>query len=185
MKQFISILFLFIFCAFSVVNNKEQIEYSEQQKLAWSDYKARPNKTSSFKALTATRISFKANSDGKKLNISIKNIFEPQNSWTKTQENIDLLEHERLHFHISELFARELRKEILTTKFRSKDEKLMNEISEMYKHSMKELTEYQKQYDKESEHSINEFKQKEWEGIVFKRLSELKPFESSEIEISL
>ena len=94
------------------------------------------------------------------LKLSIKNTFEPHNSWTKTNESVELLEHERLHFHISELYARKLRKQIQETKFNSTDQKLMNEISRMYEDKMNELSKYQIRYDRETSHSTMEEKQK-------------------------
>lgn len=185
MKQLAALILIFIITAFSGPKEKELIEYDDNKELTWNDYKGKPNKASSFKALTATRISFSANSDGKTLQLKLQNYFEPHNSWTKTTENQELLEHERLHFHISELYARKLRKKILQTEFTSTGQKLMNEISKLYEESMQELTKSQRLYDRETDHSIKEKEQKEWETIVFTALEELKNFNNSEIEIQL
>ena len=165
--------------------NKAAINYDEQHELNWEDYKAKPNKASSYKALTATVVSFSAKSDGKTLQLTLQNAFEPHNSWTKTIENKELLDHERLHFHISEVYARKLRKEILNTKFKSSGQKLMNEISELYQSKMNELAKYQRRYDKETDHSIDVKKQKEWERQVFQELEALKSYFSAEITIQL
>ena len=166
-------------------DKKELIEYDEKQELTWDDYKGRPNKASSFKALTATRISFGANSDGKSLQLSIHNYFEPRSSWTKTDKNQDLLDHERLHFHISELFARKLRKQILQTKFKSKAQKVMDEISKMYEENVRELTKCQRLYDRETDHSIAVKEQKTWEAKIRLELADLNEFSNPLLEISL
>ncbi|MFT6166236.1 MAG: hypothetical protein ACJASF_000922 [Vicingaceae bacterium] len=185
MQQLFTALFIFFITAFSSPNEKELIEYNKRRVLTWEDYQAQPNPTSSFKALTTTRVSFKANSNGKLLQLSLKNTFEPHNSWTKSNESGSLLEHERLHFHISELYARKLRKEILETKFSVSDQKLMNEISRLYEEKMIELSKYHKQYDRETGHSTIEKKQNEWESKIKSELITLKRFANPTLEIEL
>lgn len=93
MKQFTLVIFILTVMSFSDAEEKKLIEYHKRNELNWEDYHARPNHQSSFKALTATRITFKANSNGKTLRFSIKNTFEPHNSWTKGNESVLLLEH--------------------------------------------------------------------------------------------
>ena len=185
MKQFAILIFICILTAFSTSKGKETIEYNEKHELTWKDYKGKPNKSSSFKALTATNVSFKANSDGEVLSLRLKNTFEPHSSWTTTTESEALLKHERLHFHISEAYARKLRKEILASQFNSSGQKLMTEITKLYEKKMDKLTRYQKQYDRETEHSVNEGKQEEWEKTVYKELARLANYKNSEIEIKL
>jgi len=185
MKQLAAILLVFIVTGFSLPKEKGLIEYNEQRELTWNDYKARPNKASSFKALTASRISFSANSEGKLLKLNLQNYFEPHASWTKTDKNKELLEHERLHFHISELFARKLRRQILQTKFKSSGQRLMNEVSKMYEEHMHELTQCQRRYDRETDHSIQVDKQEEWDFKIKSELLTLKQFTNPSIEIEL
>ena len=185
MKQLAAVLFICILTAFSFPKKKELMEYNEKQELTWDDYKSRPNKASSFKALTATRISFAANTDGDLLQLSVQNYFEPQSSWTKTKKNRELLDHERLHFHISELFARKLRKQILQTKYKSKAQKAMNDVSKMYEENIYELTKCQRLYDKETDHSISVKEQKRWETKIRSELASLKEFSNPKIVINL
>lgn len=185
MQHLFTTIFIFFITAFASPNEKKLIEYHERQELTWGDYHAQPSPASSFKALTATRISFKANSNGKLLQLSLKNTFEPHNSWTKTKESASLLDHERLHFHISELYARKLRKEIQETKFTAGDPKLMDKISRLYKGKMIELSQYQKQYDRETGHSKVEIKQREWELKIKSELQSLTQFANPTLEIEL
>ncbi|MDB4060373.1 DUF922 domain-containing protein [Vicingaceae bacterium] len=185
MKQFTLVIFILTVMSFSEAEEKKLIEYHKRNELNWEDYQARPNHQSSFKALTATKITFKANSKGKTLRFSIKNTFEPHNSWTKGNESVLLLEHERLHFHISELYARKLRKEIQETKFTTTDQKLMNEISRIYEYKMNELSKYQIRYDRETSHSTVEQKQKEWESKIKAELLSFKHFSNPNVEIQI
>ncbi len=185
MKGFAFIVLMVSSTNYFTPKEKESINYDENRQLTWSDYQARPNKASSFKALTATVVSFSAKSDGKTLQLTLQNTFEPHNSWTKTAENVALLEHERLHFQLSELYARKLRKEILETKFKSSGQKLMNDIGKLYEKKMQELTVVQRKYDKETDHSINQKEQKEWEIKIKTQLAELRKYSIAEITIEL
>lgn len=185
MKQFILFISILTMMAFSLAEEKKPIEYNERNELTWKDNHARSNKSSYFKALTVTKITFKGSSNGKIVQLSIKNTFEPHNSWTKNKESNALLEHERLHFHISELYARKLRKEILETEFTAREQKLMNEISRLYEDKMKELSQYQRQYDRETDHSTIEEKQNEWELKIKSELIALKRFAYHTIEMEL
>lgn len=184
----IQISFVLSFCllllSFSI-SKKEVIQYDINRQLTWNDYKGQPNRASTFKALTATSIKFNANSDGKTLSLSLINSFEPRASWTKTTENRNLLNHERLHFDISELYARELRKEILEMKVNSSGQKLIDKISKMYSTKMKELDDFQKQYDKETDHSIIESRQQAWEKDIKYKLDKLDAYQTTEVVIVL
>lgn len=185
MNQLTLVIFILTCMAFSEVEEQKLIEYNERNELTWKDYRAKPNHKSPFKALTATRVSFKANSNGKTLNLIITNIFEPYNSWTKTNESAQLLEHERLHFHISELYARKLRKIIQERKFNTSSQKLMNEVSRLYEDKMNELSQHQKRYDRETGHSTIKQKQKEWESKIKSELLALKLFSNPNVEIEI
>ncbi|MBL4708523.1 MAG: DUF922 domain-containing protein [Flavobacteriales bacterium] len=154
-------------------------------QLNWNDYKAKPNKATSFKALTSTGVTFAINYEGDLLSIEVSNFFHPNSSWTKNNQSEKLLRHERLHFDISELLTRKLRKEISKTNFKTRGKKLMSEISTMYQEKMKELSHYQKRYDKETDHSIIEEAQRKWEIKVKRELKSLQQYSSSEVKIEL
>ena len=61
----------------------------------------------------------------------------------------------------------------------------MNEISRLYKEKMIELSEYQKQYDRETGHSKIEQKQHKWELKIKSELHSLKQFSNPILEIEL
>lgn len=178
------VILLHLFC-FVCGLSAQTIEWEKIGQLEWKNYKGKPNKMSSFQALTATGISFSINYEGEQVRISILNTFDPNNSWSKDKKSDYLLAHEQLHFDISELFARKLRKELLETDFDARGKKLMNEIAELYQQKMKELDRFQKNYDKETDHSLIETAQKEWELKVKQEIKQLEQFASSEVQILL
>ncbi len=114
------------------VFSQEQVEWQPDFKLNWSNFRAAVPQGSSAAATTASGISydFSTYSDGKetKLDFKVSTYFYPDKSWYKpTVANEVTLAHEQLHFDITEIFARKLRKELNQVKF-SKNVK--NEVRE-------------------------------------------------------
>ena len=185
MKAYLILLFLVISLNGFSQKNTSLIAWSESASLNWKDFKGKSNRTSSFKALTTTSISFGINYENTTLTIEIKTEFDPNKSWTKVKENPNLLSHERLHFDIAELFARKLRQKILETTFKHKGKKLMNEITGFYQEIMSDLDKYQRTYDRETKHSIIEEVQQKWEKKTHKELAELSKYSDTTLHIQL
>ena len=83
--------------------------------------------------------------------------------------------HEQLHFDITELYARIFRKQ-LTENIKSVRD--LSKIKGMGKQILSDWDKEEDLYDRETEHSINEAKQKEWILNIRQRLDELKDFAS-------
>ena len=123
------LLFFFLTSLFGFSLKKSStISWKKLSQLEWDDFKAKPNKASSFKALTASAVSFGISYENSTVTIEITNEFDPKKSWTKVREEGSLLNHQRLHFDISELFARGLRKKILDTTFKNLKSSCRNKI---------------------------------------------------------
>ena len=155
---------------------KDCIEWSEDKKLKWSDFKARPNRLSSNAALTDSGMSIGLKCDGTTSEVTIQCFFDRSKSWTKNNESKYLLAHEQLHFDITELFVRKLRKQLAA--LNNDCNKLSQKVQEYYDNNYKEFVAYQQRYDSESNHSLNKEKQKYWEAKVTRELNELRPYAS-------
>lgn len=155
---------------------KDCIEWTEGRKLKWSDFKGRPNKLSRNEALTDSGMSIGLICNDQTSEVTIKCFFDRSKSWTKDRQSEYLLAHEQLHFDITELFVRKLRKEL--SKFNGDCKRLNAHIQDYYNRNYKEFVAYQNQYDRESEHSLDKEKQAYWEQKVAKELDELKPYAS-------
>ncbi|MCF8465466.1 MAG: DUF922 domain-containing protein [Flavobacteriales bacterium] len=155
---------------------KDCIPWNENRRLRWSDFKASPKKLSPNEALTESGMSIELNCDGKTSTAVVKCYFNPHKSWTKDKESVQLLSHEQLHFDITELFVRRLRKQLAV--FGNDCDKLSKHIQEYYDRNYKDFVAYQDDYDRESQHSINTEKQAYWQQKVARELEELKPYAS-------
>ncbi|MDP6909549.1 MAG: hypothetical protein QF371_08585, partial [Flavobacteriales bacterium] len=88
------------------------IEWQEERVLKWSDFKGKPNKLSKNEALTDSGIAISLTCDDEHSEVKVESFFNPYKSWSKNHTSDYLLEHEQLHFDITELFARKLRKQL-------------------------------------------------------------------------
>ncbi len=153
---------------------EESILWSADQKLQWADFKGRPFKTAWAAAVTASGIAYQFSSvqEGGRfqLDITINSYFYPNESWYQPKLCNDLiLSHEQLHFDISELFARKMRKRIAAANFTNN---VKAEVKSIYKKILKELNEFQNKYDYETNFSRNTEKQLQWNKEIEKALKE-------------
>ena len=107
----------FIFCFISI-NDADTLLWSDDLKLTWGDFKGDQKVESNAVAVTASGITFsykvrKANSRIIDFTPSVEAHFYPEKSWVKIElaDNY-ILAHEQLHFDITELHVRKLKKQI-------------------------------------------------------------------------
>ena len=157
--------------------------WSENHQLQWLDFKGQPQSNTDAVAITASGITFgysveRSRTEITEANFTIESHFYPDHSWFKKgRVNQVVLNHERFHFNITELFARKFRKRISETKFTLN---IKEEADAIYKTINKELAEMQKQYDTETNYSMNIQAQSEWQDIIFK---ELKKYSKYKLDI--
>ena len=172
--------FLIIFLISLVsVGDSENLEWRSDYKLEWSDFKGSPKNSKSIVAVTASGITFsyttkRSEKDLIDFKYEVKAHFYPEKSWfNKSRVNEVHLNHERLHFDITELHARKFRQMVSNTRFTNK---IRSEMNTIYDFINKELETMQERYDSESHHSINRDKQKAWENYVALELEKLSNY---------
>ena len=180
------IIFLILaFCYFNPINcfgqvvdkdssnqNKDTIViWSKNKKLMWCDFKGVEKDKNINGATSSTGIMMLPymNKD-KKYSYKVLACFYKNTSSTNTNSSNYILNHEQLHFDITELFARKIRQEIKIQELKSS---YVDHIS-IYRKSHKEYRRYQNLYDIETNHSTNFENQKKWD---FKIFQELKKFD--------
>ncbi len=159
-------LFLFIFPA------NEKITWQENRKLTWADFKAEQKPQNDFVASTSSGISFSYSftfSEGKmQYETSVSSNFYPLESWYNPKEVTPyILQHEQVHFDISELHARILKKSIQAFSF---SKNIKNEMNALYNKTEISRRAMQDKFDFETNHSKNHEKEKQWETFVAQQL---------------
>jgi len=147
--------------------------WQKDAPLTWTDFQA-SEKPSKFDAKTvsntrcrerfAYRLVDTSKIDSYVIEFKVKSVMDRSGSWVdpayKTQA---LLEHEQLHFDITEYFARQMLKEFqkgsYTRKFR-------NEIDDIKKRIIANRNTVQMLYDQQTNHSLNGNVQSKWNKYV-------------------
>ncbi|MBZ9632530.1 DUF922 domain-containing protein [Salegentibacter sp. LM13S] len=158
----------------------ERVSWNADKPLNWSDFKASPKKHLPYKANTNSGLSFSWSStesnSGIELNYEVGSNFYPNRSWVKEIEEVDyLLAHEQLHFDITELHARKLRKALESYE---PNGKMKKELDSIYSETEKQRRQMQTHFDKETNHSINKEAEFEWRQFLKQELDKLKNYSS-------
>jgi hypothetical protein len=188
MKRFTLLSLLGIINACSIKNNissslvnPNYVVWNEAKKLDLTDFKAivKPldAKGINMAACCATSIymesqkNFRLIWDGKINNVKIISFFDCGRSWfDKNYLYNNILEHEQIHFDITELIARRLRKEVY---FKPLSLKV---LQAKYNKSLEDLNKIQTKFDSDTNHGILHNRQIEWNRHIQEELSSLSQY---------
>lgn len=150
----------------------ETILWNANKRLSWSDFKEKKPLNARAAAITASGITYQFSTSGTSDNIEIdfeiSTHFYPNKSWYQPELCDDvILGHEQLHFDISELYARKMRKRLANTKL---TKNVKAEVKSIYREILKELDDFQNAYDDETNFSRNLEQQLIWNEKITKAL---------------
>lgn len=153
----------------------ESMPWEASRKLTWEDFKGSVPPNTEPAATTASGISYEYSANlihhEVKLDFEVTAFFYPQESWYKPDVcDAHILQHEQLHFDISEVFARRMRMKLRNTSF---TENVKSEIRAIYRQTLKELEELQEKYDWETNFSRNPEAQERWNAQIKEALDRL------------
>ncbi|QED37494.1 DUF922 domain-containing protein [Antarcticibacterium arcticum] len=175
MKYSMSLLFLVSVFFVKAQEEADKI-FWKKDGLTWGHFEASPDETSSFHANTNAGLSYSwglKNINGViELEYEVKSYFNPKGSWVrKGSQNDHLLQHEQLHFDITELHARKLKKQLAEVKVNSLGQQPREVLNRYYKIIDKERTLMQQKYDRETRHSIDKDAQARWHKYIANELN--------------
>ncbi|WP_228027874.1 DUF922 domain-containing protein [Costertonia aggregata] len=164
--------FIFLIWTFFGFSQEKEVLWNSKKRLSWKDFKAAPPKNARAAATTASGITYEFSSTHKGAEVlveyEISTFFYPYKSWYQPNlANDIILSHEQLHFDISELFARKMRKEMSRTKF---TENVKSEVRGIYRRILKELKDFQNMYDDDTNFSRNTENQLLWNKRIAEAL---------------
>jgi len=172
--KYLYFLFIPVLCIPCQGQELREIPWDAKHNLSWTDFKGRPFATAWAAATTASGISYEytgeERADGYELHFKVGAFFYPDKSWYRPELcDESVLQHEQLHFDISELYARKLKKELESTRF-SKNVK--KEVQAIYDRILVELSALQSRYDHETNYSRDTRKQLFWVQKIHQALQE-------------
>lgn len=150
--------------------------WSDDLQLQWEDFNGTPTRGTTVVAVTASGLSFGYSTKMTETQLVdytafVDAHFYPDKSWyVKERANSIILDHERLHFDITELHARKFKQRIAQTKF---DFRINSQMERIHNTITDELRQMQQKYDTETDHSQNVDKQKEWQKFIKVQLDKL------------
>jgi hypothetical protein len=129
-------------------------------------------------AYVVTAIEYKIDDDS----ITVKSLFHPSRSYVynQTTNSKELLQHEKYHFKITELFARKIKYQIATRKYPNK-----SSIEKLIRKNLDEERQFQRKYDDETFHSYVLSEQKKYENKIDSLLDLLSVYQPSKIPYEL
>ncbi|WP_264524259.1 hypothetical protein [Flavobacterium sp. N502536] len=155
-------------------DEKDEILWSKNRKLTWEDFKGIPDRTDSLTvAGTTSTIKFEYSTTKNMItNYKLQSIFIKSKSWTITN-SIQLLAHEQLHFDITELYARKIRKSFDSLRMR----KNYNEenYTSIYNSNIVKSHDLNKLYDNEV--FGNNINQNQWIKKISNEILKLRKYE--------
>lgn len=181
MRSLIALIFFVLGSMNSFSQDTEmKIQWSESRPLSWDDFKAQSDDSVSYSANTNSGISYTWNystASGKPvLNHEVFSNFYPNRSWVKEiKEKEYLLAHEQLHFDISELHARKLRRELDNYEI---GRTIRLDLKRIYNRIESERSQMQNRFDKETSHSKNREAEMRWREFIASELEKLKKYSS-------
>ena len=174
-------LIIFLTLINGASNDEVTIEWNENRKLSWADFKGPVEANSDAVAVTASGItfSFSVRESGDRFTnfkAQASAHFYPEKSWYNKKKATDhILAHEQLHFDITELHVRRLRYEISKLKI---SQNIKRELRQLHEDANADLAKMQRSYDAQSEHSINKKQQAIWAEFVRTELHKYRAFRS-------
>ena len=165
------------FCLCIAVAQKQlnsHILWNDTVKLEWKDYKkVKVGLNPNYEAATTVVVYKTLDTINGKIHLRFFAAFSKDLSWVvKDKQSPELLEHERLHFVLCEIYARILRKKLMNLKVPLTMEILEKEMKENRKLMDKE----NETYDVETKHGLIMLKQKEWSEKIKNKLKELEKY---------
>lgn len=157
-----------------------QIEWAADRKLTWNDFKGEQDLVEFPKALAVTNSGFGYESGismFKAGKVFVQSVFNTQKSWVLPHGKTEyVLRHEQIHFDITEIYSRKLRKELADAKVTSNDSERAKSIFEKV---FNELEGRQERYDSETAQGSEKETQEHWEAVVELELAKYDLYKSN------
>ena len=157
------------------VSSMNEIQWCEQDKLEWQDFDGQPSDFSPFSAVSATYIEESHGcSEAGEFHFSVKAVFVKDKSWSVDKVCNDLLQHEQVHFDLTEYYARKMRFkfESLKNPCSLPTEDILEMVNEVYE----DMETAHRVYDEFTVHGLNKENQKLWNKYVAESLMDLNHF---------
>ncbi len=160
---------------------EKEITWSSNRKLTWDDFKGRPDTLQFPNALAVTHSGFGYESSSisvfKNSKLFVQTVFNTDKSWVLPEGRNDyVLKHEQIHFDITEIYSRILRKALSDSNITST---ASGKASAIFSTVFFDYKKRQQAYDEETKHGLKQETQEKWEAIVAIELAKYDFYKSN------
>lgn len=172
----LNILFFFVVFVFSAPSNTStEIEWCHQRYISWDDFWGKPDKYSRYSAISATYLQEKHRCDYRnRFTYSVRTVFVKTQSWSTDKKSENLLHHEQLHFDLTELYARKLRKTF--SELQNPCSLPKSQVKSIIDNLYNEMEKAHSLYDQETLHGLKSGKQAFWTKLITESLAEMEDY---------
>lgn len=154
----------------------DTVLYSPARKLTWADFRAVPRPTSRYAAEVFTSFAYEGKSTVKNgiiiLSLTARAYMIKDQSWGRAEsKNGYALNHEQRHFDITKIIVERFKRKIHPDSLTLADYNSI--IQYQFIESFREMHRLQKQYDDETNHSLNQVAQERWNSWIDTELQSL------------
>jgi len=165
-----------IFTDYKEKEEGDTIYYNVNRPLKWTDFKDKPQISTKFGAAVFASLGYTEEVKLIKGIVNVKinlKVYVPKSAcWVKDNTADDYaLNHEQRHFDIVKIIAGRFKQRILTEKLSTYN--YDGPINVAYFDALREIDKMQKQYDGETQHSINTYQQQIWNVKIDNELEAL------------
>jgi hypothetical protein len=183
--RFIKLTFIFsLLLIASVAIGQDEVDAIiwGEKTLEWNDFSGPTDQITSHLASTNSRLRTPISWNDDTLTITIMAEFVRSKSWVKGSPSDNLLQHERLHFDITEYHARLYRKTMASYRFKS-FETVRSEVTDLFNVHFANCRAMQELYDAETNHSKNLEVQGIWNAKISKLLDSTADYKTHECKL--
>jgi len=176
---FFALLICSLFLLTSGKDSADIIYWTADQQLSWTDFEGQPRyEYKGVSALTSSGIDYYTGCQDGKIIYKVQSYFEKKESWVKDEARTNHhLQHEQLHFDITELNARRLRKALSKQTFKCDEIEAFHDFVDQY---IQKWEHEQKAFDALSRHSLDRKKQREWRFRIALEMNLLEGYASGQ-----
>lgn len=151
------------------ITTDDTVHYNPDRQLTWNDFRAEPRRGSHYAAEVFTSFAYEGKSSVKggiiTLNLTVKSYLLKNSSWARPDaKNVYALNHEQRHFDITKLIAERFKRKIHSDSLTLEDYNSI--VQYQFIESFREMNQLQKQYDAETNHSLDQAAQERWNGRI-------------------
>ena len=166
---------LVLLCAAAAGLAQEAIAWSLERRLKREDFNGRVPASASTASMSWIHIETEWECKDVTLKTTARATFDPSRSWFRSQNrmelDVQLLEHEQIHFDIAEVAVRKIRASFQTFSTACAEAGGTDPIEHLIARADRDLQQEQERFDRETAHGVNGRIQAQWKRRILALLN--------------